>query len=221
MGPVNVLVELTIYPFYHLWYVPAVLIFVFALKGMRGLNSIGCAVILSAACVAAVALPFMTEGGGYSWLYYLGDKRFYGYVLYFWLGFYLRRVTGFSSKSVMLMATLFLASVVGYLSSEQKLIRSIMQVVANVAIIPLVIFWCKKAILQDGRFIARLGQVSLPIYLWHVLPLLVLSQLFPVGGLGYYALSTASCLLIAVIFVRLEGKSKRVDALFYGTHTKV
>lgn len=85
------------YPFYHLWYIPAVLLFTSYLKGIRCLPSIlGKVVVLT----AFLLLTFFYEGHSQwelnmGWLKYLGDKRYYYFFSYFFLGYLLSGVKRF------------------------------------------------------------------------------------------------------------------------------
>jgi fucose 4-O-acetylase-like acetyltransferase len=206
-------IALFLYPYYHLWYIPAVVLFVLYTKILelmpKGIS------ILMLTIFSLVAFYF--EGYGQNArdgiIYHsLGDKRFYYYFIYFYVGYY------FSSRKFDINRDLVLATIIvglmvyGYAANQ--FIAGIGKAITNVS---LILYLFSSIINSDyhSTFLAKIGRVSLPIYLWHVLPLIALKKI-PMPDYSYYLVSVLVFASLVLFFVKLEGKTHFLDRYLYG-----
>ncbi len=151
----------------------------------------------------------------FSQLDFLGDKRFYCYYFYFAFGYFLssRRLT-FSLHVSVLALMLFLFA---YVSFEGEWLSALFEVFANCAIIFIVFRVCQGSVFSSSSLFVRVGRITLPIYLWHVLPILLAKKaILPHGDVAYYLFSCVFMVLLAFILLWLERKSNFIDLIFYG-----
>lgn len=217
----NIKNMLSLYPYYHLWYVPAVLLFIVYLKFFyylyqRRLNVI---IYFLAVLCLLTTLYFETYVQWHlsnHWLYQaLGDKRFYYFFAYFACGFLLsnhKNKLPFYSKYALL--GLFVALFVCHYTKVDY-VAGAAKVIANFALIVWVLYLCQYQKIPTVPLLVKIGEVSLPIYLWHILLLLLLQKL-PVGVGIYYLLSLLVFVLFVVLVIYFEDKNAIINRLFYG-----
>lgn len=197
-----------IYPWYHLWFIPAFLLFVLYLFIIEKLN-LKISLILLISFIFSV---FWTGNYGYSnnmdVLYYLGDKRFYFDFIFLFFGYYIRNY--FEKRYIPWGLPLLVFSLSAiYLFIFHKaymitFIYSLNWVGFNLAFIYITLRISRSFPLIQVPYINKIGQTSLPIYLWHILPLLFLRSIMDKYGmniylyLGLYFLSVT--VVIAFIF---------------------
>ncbi|MDH2998797.1 hypothetical protein A1D22_02870 [Pasteurellaceae bacterium LFhippo2] len=208
-----------LYPFYHLWYVPAIILYTFYLKFIELLNKyeFKIAKILTLLFFVVIAILFETYGqwkvNQIEWLFYLGDKRFYYFFIYFYFGYILKEIS-FSKNYIILALLSFIFGIILYGISDE-IIKGVVKVTANLALIYLVLSLATRIIVQKDNLLSRIGQISLPLYLWHVLPLLIL-QAMPWNKILYYKVSLVVFPLFCCIVMFLENKNRYLDRYFYG-----
>lgn len=208
------------YPYYHLWYVPAVLLFVFYTKiAYRNLTTLVLFYFLTA-IISIVWHGFGSElEERFQLLKLMGDKRFYYYSSFFILGFILgdkeiniKKTTSFMLVISSVFCSLFI--------TDNALLNSILWYLFNVFLVILMVDICKIVKITKKSFLVKIGQVSLPIYLWHVAPIIIIGFIFERGTSIYYAGVLISVFTLLYSLVALRGKSKFLDGYFYGEPQK-
>lgn len=182
-GRLSLWQALILYPYYHLWFVPAVMVYILITKLFW--REKWSWLLLLASFGLAVLYTFSPEYlNDFSQLDFLGDKRFYCYYFYFAFGYFLssRRLT-FSLHVSVLALMLFLFA---YVSFEGEWLSAPFEVFANCAIIFIVFRVCQGSVFSSSSLFVRVGRITLPIYLWHVLPILVAKKaILPYGDVAY------------------------------------
>jgi fucose 4-O-acetylase-like acetyltransferase len=201
-----------LYPYYHLWYIPAVILFVFYTKAVDSMPVRVSGFFL----IVFTFVTFFFEGGQYisdSVAYkLLGDKRFYYYFIYFYAGYYMS--TRMPDVNEYLVYFLLVVGFLFYGYSSNELLNGVGKCIANLCMIALLLPALQR-ISCGIRFLTEIGKVSLPIYLWHVLPLIVLKRL-PLPENEYYLLSTLVLLLFVYVIMKFKGRSVLMDKYVYG-----
>lgn len=202
-----------LYPFYHLWYVPAVIIFAFYTKSLERIGCKTSALIVSCFFFLTIIFEGLEPNISDSiWYESLGDKRFYYFFTYYFCGYYLSSRKLSLNKDI--VAFLFLVGITLYGYSTNDLLVGLGKTVANISII-IILFSLLEYSNYKSSFLEKIGRVSLPIYLWHVAPLLILKNL-PISESMYYSVSTIFFILFIYLFVAYEGKSTLTNKYIYG-----
>ena len=127
----------------------------------------------------------------------VGDKNFYG-------------------NPLALFAIALAAGILGYYEPNGALLDAASWFAFNAALLLLMLSLCKRLKLRTEGLVVKMGQVSLPIYLWHVLPILLVGAMVDKDTSGFYLSVTAIIFALVIIFIRLRGKSRFIDSFFYG-----
>ncbi|WP_368926544.1 acyltransferase family protein [Serratia marcescens] len=212
----NQLIGLFLYPYYHLWYIPAVIIFVlYTIVIYKNNFLLGFFLFFFVALSIVWYCYADTLENQYSWLRFIGDKRFYYYYSFFLLGF-LAGDKHFNGNLLALFAIALAAGILGYYEPNGTLLDAASWFAFNAALLLLMISLCQRLMRKSEGFLVKMGQVSLPIYLWHVLPILLVGAVIDKDTLGFYLGVTAILFALVIIFIRLRGKSRFFDSFFYG-----
>ena len=206
------------YPYLHLWYIPAMLLFIFYTRLAERFRI----PILSVLFVAGM-LTLGFERFGDAWehnhplLLFMGDKRFYGYYTYFLIGYVLaNHISLFNIRlSVQVAVVLVLVAGYGFFQGQPWEI-SALKVAANVVMIHMVIAACESLKGVDDSVLSHIGRHSLPIYLWHVLPLMFLWRAFDVYDAPYFFWAGVSMVACVWFFLYFKGKYAMLERTFYG-----
>lgn len=221
-GGVNVktLIGLGLYPYYHLWYIPAVIIFVFyTLIIYRNRVLLGLFLLLSAMLSIWWYCYADAMEDKYALLKFIGDKRFYYYYSFFLLGFCISD-WGLQLKPLLLLPVTLAAGALGYFTANETLTDAIMWFVFNASLLCMLIGLCKNLDLQKENILVRMGQVSLPIYLWHVVPIIIVGMFLDVESPEFYISVVIIISMLIFAFISLRGKSRFLDSYFYGERAK-
>lgn len=209
------------YPYYHLWYIPAILIFVFYLKLFSYLLDKGFKnlFVFLLFIYFSLTLYFETylQWGLYDNVFYkiLGDKRFYYFFSYFTFGFFLAQ---YKHQLVYNVKYFLIAIGVGLLLFNLAIFDYVVgfgKVLTNLGLIGLVIYTCEYQKIPSSKILAKIGVVSLPIYLWHVAPILVLQKL-PINLSMYYGISLLFFIFFIAMVIYFEDKNAIMNRIFYG-----
>ncbi len=210
------LIGLFLYPYYHLWYIPAVIIFVLYTMVIYKSNFLLGFFLFTSAILSIVWYCYAdTLENQYAWLKFIGDKRFYYYYSFFLLGF-LVGDKNFYGNPLALFAIASAVGILGYYEPSGTLLDAASWFAFNAALLLLMLSLCKRLKLRIGGLVVKMGQVSLPIYLWHVLPILLVGAMVDKDSSGFYLSVTAIIFALVIIFIRLRGKSRFIDSFFYG-----
>lgn len=211
------------YPYYHLWYVPAVLLFIFYLKFFHYLYKkqlIFIIYFLSALFLLATIYfeTYLQWNLSSNAIYYwLGDKKFYYFFSYFAFGYLLvthqhqlQKYLGYFVLSFVMGLLIFNLDGINidYIVGFAKFL-------ANVGLIGLVIYLCQHQKMYASPMLAKIGELSLPIYLWHILPLLLLQKL-SLSTMGYYITALVVFAVFIALVIYFDDKNAIINCLFYG-----
>lgn len=224
-------------PYYHLWFVPTLVIWVIAFWASLKLNF---PIVISLILCAIATLIWASTPRVEEWflLAPLLSKKVVYFFLFFVFGAYLRSAP---SNKILRIASDFkvlpLAVIVGcacvYLLNigiDKSPLRATVWLVMNLLLI--VVFTQavtkqmnikttkktrKKSSIMTST-LASIGRNSLPIYLWHVAPLFILKgfDIHQSHVLAYYLASIVLVTSICTVILKLENKSRFLNRVLYG-----
>lgn len=214
-----------LYPWYHLWFVPVLflmIVFTWMLERQphprRGVILLGALffsllwqLLYSGETQFEKSMPF----------FLLGDKRLYTFFVFFYLGYYLRNSWFARDVSpVVCLASVVgmgLVSVAGFWVSLPPEIATLTFVGLNAALIIFSVRFLANARFWGERFFVFVGVESLPIYLWHIMPLLVMRQLSIDVRYPYIYYPLSVVLFVSLIAcVKFMPRLPLTDALIFG-----
>ncbi|MBY8088335.1 acyltransferase family protein [Vibrio fluvialis] len=214
---VKSIVSSILYPYYHLWYVPAMLLFIIYTKYinvLRGKNLTLFNIVLIVCATTTVFFESYGQNISNEIIYkLLGDKRFYYFYSYFYLGYLLSKTK--RSLPTEVLITLLTLSVMLYSYAQSSLVIGLGKVIANASLICIVINILQNSTNYTSMFLAKIGQVSLPIYLWHIAPIIILKKL-NLSNDVYYLSSMLTFSVFIIMAIQVKGKSRLIDKYFYG-----
>jgi fucose 4-O-acetylase-like acetyltransferase len=200
-----------IYPWFHLWFIPAFLLYIIYLYIIEHFDLNKLIVFISLFTLTFFWLSFFKEGPTSEFLYYLGDKRFYYYFVFLFFGYVLRNYPEKFKISLWIVFTAFVLSALYlFVFNSNKLstfLYSLNFLFFNLSFIFLTIYLAKHFTNIKIPIFSKLGAITLPIYLWHVLPLLLtwkLRDMYHINGLLYIGLF----FILLAIFIYLILKTK-------------
>lgn len=163
-----------LYPFYHLWYVPAYFLGVLLCYAVLKLKINAWLVLGISAVLTFLWYIFYRENPlpvTEQPLYWLGDKRFYSYLFFFFLGFALRNglITCSVPPLLLLLSTVgaFTAIVpLAYLRDPYGLL-SLLYIVFNGSLVLFVLVCASHKSWFQNKLILLINRQSLGIYLYH------------------------------------------------------
>jgi peptidoglycan/LPS O-acetylase OafA/YrhL len=113
--------------------------------------------------------------------YWLGDKRLYEYFVFFYFGYYLRNSAFAKNIPFVLIMSIVIAffclRLLGFWYVLVPLINALIFIGLNISLIIFCTHYISSVRLRGESFFSFVGVNSLPIYLWHIMPLLVMRQL--------------------------------------------
>jgi fucose 4-O-acetylase-like acetyltransferase len=217
---VKTLIGLGLYPYYHLWYIPAVIIFVFyTLIIYRNNILLGLFLLLSAALSILWYCYADAIEDKYALLKFIGDKRFYYYYSFFLLGFCISD-WNVNINYLSLMPIVVVSGVLNYCVANETLVDAILWYTFNASLLCMLLGICKDLDLKKENLLVKIGQVSLPIYLWHVLPIIILGMVLDKNSPAFYVSVVVIISILAFSFIALRGKNRFLDSYFYGERSK-
>ncbi len=210
-------VKLFLYPFYHLWYIPAILIFIVYAKIVDSLR-VKHTYLFYVACAISIFTTMFFESYGQDIslnvvFRMFGDKRYYYFFSYFYLGCLLSKNRREMPFDILVLS--FVVSIVVYGYSRYEFVAGVAKFLANVSLICLIISALQSGIGYRSLFLSKIGVVSLPIYLWHVLPLIALKNM-NFSDSYYYVFCFIFFACFVGLVVLLRGRFTILDRYFYG-----
>ena len=212
-------------PYYHLWFIPTMVIWVFAFAMFVKLKSRLLTVLLFFGILSltwaavpnsslwGVFAPFLSKKVVYffsfflfgAWLKTSGSERFRSLF---------REFKALPLAVLLLCASVYLLEIGG----DKSLLKALVWSVLNLVLITVLI---EKAIsngLLKPSLISGIGRNSLPIYLWHVAPLFLLKgfDIHQTHVFLYYGVATISMMLIVALVLKFEARSKLLNKCLYG-----
>ena len=202
--------EEIIYPYYHLWFVPALLLMILILRLLE-ICKVSFRVVLPVAAMICLGWYMLyrehPDNPVFPCLYYLGDKRLYGYFGFFYFGYLLRS----QAFAIPLISGKWLAGLAGVCVlllllfvyfPVNRIVSFVPYLVLNSSLIYATVTYFASRSLTKNAFLLFFNQQSLAIYLYHYLVILIASAFFPFTGLLTFALffTTVFATYIAVYF---------------------
>lgn len=216
-------------PYYHLWFIPTLVLWVLAFSALLKLRIPLLFALLfflfTSLVWASMSKPDLLAELP-SFIAALLSKKVIYFFGFFLFGAWLR--TSNSRKFRLLFndfkvlpVTLIMAFSALYLLNigvERSLFRAFVWGVLNIALITFLIDMATSNIHAKSSIVSEIGRNSLPIYLWHVIPLFILKgfDFHQTHTLVYYFVGSISMLLITIAILRLEGKNKWIDRGLFG-----
>lgn len=211
------LIEALVYPWYHLWFIPALLLMVVVAKLVESVGR-GRIYVLSLSIVVSVGWLLgnvnHVKGDGV-FRYWLIDKRFIYMFVFFYLAYCIIKYKvperiGVSCRwlfvGIMVTELLVVPSIVFFVGSHG--IKDVAFVIVNLCLAIMISLASCKYTGGLPAWIGWLGCNTLPIYLWHVVPILSADHLvkFADGPLLHILLSTLGvvCLLAALYWLDIR-----------------
>ena len=209
-------------PYYHLWFVPTLLIWVGAL-----LLVLQARIPLKLLCVLSAPLALAWAGAdGLPITEILLSKKLFFYSYFFLLGVVCRTYLDSWRKVVQQWQWLLVVTTVfcvGFYLSQCGMPRNVLTAVTwfvlNTTLVFLVLNWIlNNSQSKQAKSLTLMGRHSLPIYLWHVLPMFLLKGfgIHQTAPLLYYLISICSCVFLVYLVAKYENHSKGLNRWFYG-----
>jgi hypothetical protein len=225
-------------PYYHLWFVPTLVIWVIAFWVSLKLNF---PIVVSLILCATATLIWASIPASEQWVFLapLLSKKVAYFFLFFVFGAYLRSAPKNKMLRVItdfkvLPLALIIACACVYLLDigiEKSPLKAMVWLVMNL----LLIFVFTHAVTRGSNTkigkkikkkkspmmastLAGIGRNSLPIYLWHVAPLFILKgfDVHQIHVLEYYFASTVLVIVICLVILKLENRSYLLNRVLYG-----
>lgn len=215
-------------PYYHLWFIPTMVIWVLMYRLILQIHIplwcvflIFSAVSLYWACLAKPEqLIFLAP---------LASKKVSYFFSFFLFGAWLRSLSLLGMKSLFTQLrwlTPFLVIVLSwvylqYMGLEKSMTRGFAWFILNLLLIAWLVPMSKSTTVKSGKLctsVVAIGRNSLPIYLWHVVPLFLLKgfDIHQTKPLLYYIISIITIMLIVKLVLRFETHNTTSDRLVYG-----
>lgn len=199
----GIAIDAALYPFYHLWYIPAIVIYFFATQGLIRLGIGIVPIIAISAIISALLGEYSTRNSGAHFLYYLGDKRYYYYWVFFALGVAMRTAS-LSARWIApcaLIATGGAALALNGMETESIYMWILFLIINLIAALSLV------ATLQSFPStsmpaLQATGRASLPIYLWHILPIFIANSML--SGQAQIVVATVGAAIVGLCCIALQ-----------------
>jgi fucose 4-O-acetylase-like acetyltransferase len=212
-----------LYPYYHLWFIPAFLLMILYTYIIEKLNIHRLAILLASSLFTVAWLSFYNPGDGKEIAYYFGDKRFYYDFIYFYFGYMLRNYPTLIRFNFWLYVFFLLLTTYTIFFLHLSLpgfLYSVSSLFFNLSLIFLVITLSLKSTNIRIPIFTALGSYTLPIYLWHILPLLLMIKIkntYHIDGITYFSLYFL--FLAILIYVIVKFKETFITKVFFtGTY---
>lgn len=212
-----------LYPYFHLWFVPALLGMVVTIKFLEYWN-IPYLVISSVGVLLCLGWYVIyrehPQNEVLPWLYYIGDKRMYGYFGFFYLGYLLRTYPDLFPKIknrylLLLAGTSLLVLLLFIYFPINRLVSFVPYLVLNISLIYTVISNLSIQKLTENNFILFCNKQSLAIYLYHYLVILIATSFFTITGPLTFILFIIT-VLATYLTVYLTSSFPFVNKYFFG-----
>ena len=215
-------------PYYHLWFIPTMMIWVLAYRFMLK-TPVPLLVILLFFSIVSLYWGSVPRAEQISQLVPFLNKKVMYFFSFFLFGAWLRTINFETVLRIIekfrsvLIAAIMVSSFfyLKHIGFEPNTIRGIAWLVLNIALMLLLLPQMKSFALSEtkiNQMIVAIGRNSLPIYLWHVAPLFLLKgfDVHQNAIVLYYLCAVISSILIVWLILRYEGRNKLSKHLIYG-----
>ena len=222
-------------PYYHLWFIPTLILWLIA---FRLILKTKFPLVLALTVTALVSLYWASvpKDQQLALLALITSKKVCYFFSFFLFGAWLRsdgsqgfrHVVGAYQKTIFVLSLVLGAIYLTQIGQAANPLRGPTWWVMNVLLISLAIPWSQNLKLASpsannaqkpiNQALIGMGRQSLPIYLWHVVPLFILKGLDVHQNqlTLYYLISIFSSVLIVFLVLKFEGKSRWSNRVFYG-----
>lgn len=221
-SPTSDLLNIFLYPAYHLWFIPALLLQIVLLRFLeRRLPPSARAAVLMTAAAAALFLFWSTKKDGPDaaqpvWLNLMGDKRWILFFVYFYLGFFLRHWKPSASVMRWVVALaipgLLLGAGIRFEDWKESMPMWEARLGGLLMCSGLALFsfwWLAPASMRIPVPVRWLSEQCLFLYLWHVPVIRGVYAEFPVlrklpGNAGEFVVAALAVLVLFLVWVLLR-----------------
>lgn len=229
----NLLLSYFVTPYYHLWFLPTLVIWVFAFWIALKLKVAESVLLVLFLALTLVWATFSTSDLWPAMSVLLSKKATY-FFSFFLFGAWLktpssRKLMQLVSAFRVLPAALVMLCAVIYLmdiGANKEPLKGAAWLIMNLSLIAICVAWFTSAKTSKSKkygsgktALAAMGRISLPIYLWHMVPMFLLKgfDVHQSHTIVYYAASVAGVAVIVGLLLKLENKSTVLNKLIYGT----
>ena len=215
-------------PYYHLWFIPTMMLWVLIYRMMLK-SPVPMWLFVMVFSVVSLYWGSVSKSEQFAALSPFVNKKVFYFFSFFLFGASLRNSVDqirqlFQQFRWFFAATLVVAFIVylHHIGFEKSLARSIAWFALNMILIGLVVPPLMSTHInshQVNTVIVNMGRNSLPIYLWHVLPLFLLKgfDIHQNHVTLYYCCAVIANIAIVWLVLRLENVTKTSNRIFYGT----
>jgi len=209
-------------PYYHLWFVPTLLLWVGALLVLLKTR-----LPLLAVCVLSAPLALAWSGIQMSFIPdVLLSKKVFFYAYFFFLGVvcraYLDKWQPLIQRLRLVLLVLVAVCAIVYMlycGQPSTPLSAVAWFALNTCLLFLLLDWIlSNSTASQPKLLTLMGRHSLPIYLWHVVPMFLLKGLdiHHNQPWWYYFISISFCLGLVFMVAKFENRSKFLNRWFYG-----
>lgn len=212
-------------PYYHLWFIPTLVLWALAFSALLKLRvrMLYALIFFVALCLLWAASPKTEQWGPLSLV--LSKKLIY-FFCFFLFGAWLRTTgskkfrTLFSQFKILPMV--LISACAGFyliqIGADKSLPKALVWLLLNAALITVLIDSAQSNTTIKASIISAIGRNSLPIYLWHLLPIFILKgfDIHQTHTLIYYFVASVSMVFIVFAVLRLESRNKWIDRGLFG-----
>jgi len=212
-------------PYYHLWFIPTLVLWVLAFAAFLKMR-VPLVITLGVFLIASLIWASVAKADLVSFLAPLLSKKVIYFFSFFLFGAWLRTSSSkhfrrvFTSFRVLPIALVFLCAVPYLLNigPEKSVLKAVSWLVLNLSLIAVLIQASVTGTQSKSSVVSDIGRNSLPIYLWHLVPMFLLKgfDIHQSHELVYYLVAIISTALITLAILTLEGRSKLADRCLFG-----
>ncbi|RBP53280.1 acyltransferase family protein [Arenicella xantha] len=224
-------------PYYHLWFVPTLVLWVLGFWLSLKLRIPIIVLLLVMLALSAIWSVFPAHQLP-AYLAVLLSKKVVYFFSFFLFGAWLRTPSGhrllravMTVKVIPMAVVLMTASIyLVQIGVDKSSLKGLAWLLMNCTLVAIGVQWAKstqskkpaKRAADNPSLISNImivmGRISLPIYLWHVVPMFLLKgwDIHETQPLIYYAVSIASVAAIIALLIWLENKFVVTNKLVYG-----
>jgi peptidoglycan/LPS O-acetylase OafA/YrhL len=165
-----------IYPYYHLWYIPAYLLAAYICFLVVKFNvPIWLSAVITVAFTATWFIVYRDTSQDGLPLFYLGDKRIYGYLTFFFVGFAIRNKLLKWRPSIyllLLIISITMFFVLLFIAKQMQsngLLLIVPYLICNIGMVFFIVIYTSSQSWSNNKFILFINNQSLGIYLYHPL----------------------------------------------------
>jgi acyltransferase len=197
------IVDSIIHPYFHLWFIPAFIFWIVCVWGLLKLNFSIKQIIFVSFFISLLSFSIKLTQRFSDQFYFLENIQYTlrPYFLFFFvLGIYIRQTKIIVRKPFYLITVMLFFIEGCYFFKTNSLWEEILLFFGlNIFLFCSVVRFSKSRKFPKSKIIEWLGYNSLAIYLWHIIPLLLVKFLTPKNSEWHYYLLVIICELIFLV----------------------